>query len=203
MTVPNANHVSASDPSTRLRSARRAPATRAPATVLHDAQPAPAGDFGELSRAVEGAAILRLWRGWRGLTGRERWLALEAWLALPLVAVALRAAGFKQVYRWLGGSSPPAPSPVAQERGVKSAARAANVVDRVARRHPCRPTCLTRSLALWWLLGRRRIVAELRVGVRKEGGSLQAHAWVEVGGHVLGEAGDLGDRFAALERARQ
>ena len=148
----------------------------------------------------------RAWRTWRGLTGREHWLALEAWLALPLIALALRVAGFKRVHgtlaRWNVDTLARWNVRTCERANVEalSALRVANVVDRVARRHPCRPTCLTRSLALWWLLGRRRIAAELRVGVRKEGGSLQAHAWVESCGQVLGEAGDVGDRFAALGR---
>jgi len=141
----------------------------------------------------------RAWRGWWALTGPERWLALEAWLALSLVAVALRAAGFKRVHRWRGDSSLPDSAPVTRENELGFAARAASVVDRVARHHPCRPTCLTRALALRWLLARRRIPATLRVGVRKEDARLQAHAWVECCGQVLGEAEDIGDRFAAFD----
>ncbi len=52
---------------------------------------------------------------------------------------------------------------------------------------PYRATCLRQSLALWLLLRRRGIPAELRIGVRKEGGDLQAHAWVEHQGATLAQ----------------
>jgi len=48
-------------------------------------------------------------------------------------------------------------------------------------------TCLERSLALWWLLARRGVASQLRIGVRKTGEKFEAHAWVEHGGAAIGE----------------
>lgn len=48
-------------------------------------------------------------------------------------------------------------------------------------------TCLERSLALWWLLGRRGILCELRIGARKLEGKFEAHAWLECDGVALNE----------------
>jgi hypothetical protein len=64
-----------------------------------------------------------------------------------------------------------------------------------------RATCLPRSLALWWLLRRRGIAADLRIGVRKEGGRFEAHAWTEWRGTVLNDGDDVGERFAVFQRA--
>lgn len=61
------------------------------------------------------------------------------------------------------------------------------------------PTCLHRSLTLWWLLGRQGIASELRIGVRKEQGRFEAHAWVEYQGMALNDGLDVGSRFAAFQ----
>ena len=59
---------------------------------------------------------------------------------------------------------------------------------RAAGRHSVgHPSCLEESLALWWLLGRQSISSELRVGIRKDGEKLEAHAWVERQGAALNE----------------
>lgn len=47
--------------------------------------------------------------------------------------------------------------------------------------------CLPQSLALQALLRRQGLSAELRIGVRRADGKLQAHAWVEHAGSPLGE----------------
>ena len=65
-----------------------------------------------------------------------------------------------------------------------------------ARRTPLRVTCLPRSLALHWMLRRRGIESTLRIGVRKRGDHLEAHAWVEQGGQPLLDDADVGLQFA-------
>ena len=50
-----------------------------------------------------------------------------------------------------------------------------------------RPSCLEESLVLWWLLGRRGIASQLRIGIRKEDAKFEAHAWVELEGAALNE----------------
>jgi hypothetical protein len=64
----------------------------------------------------------------------------------------------------------------------------AEAVDIVARRGLTRPQCLVRSLALCRLLERSGEPGSvLRVGVRRTDTGFAAHAWVEVGGEVLGD----------------
>lgn len=62
--------------------------------------------------------------------------------------------------------------------------------------HPMR--CLQRALVLQWLLGRRSIRAELRIGARTEAGRLYAHAWLEHDGQPVGEPQGIANRFAPL-----
>jgi hypothetical protein len=67
-----------------------------------------------------------------------------------------------------------------------------------ARHSPVSSTCLERSLSLWWLLARQGIVAQLRIGVRKEGEKFAAHAWVEHEGTAVGEPEDTHVHYAAF-----
>ena len=60
-------------------------------------------------------------------------------------------------------------------------------------------TCLSQSLTLYWMLNRRGIPAQIRIGVKKSLDRIHAHAWVDVLGETIGEAEDLPDRFTVLE----
>jgi hypothetical protein len=56
-------------------------------------------------------------------------------------------------------------------------------------------TCLVRSLAVWALLRKRGIVTELRIGVRKREGAIEAHAWVEREGIPLNEQAGIVSQY--------
>lgn len=59
--------------------------------------------------------------------------------------------------------------------------------------------CLTRSMVSQLILARRGVATTLRIGVRKVGGDLDAHAWLELDGRPLFENPDhLGD-FAPFD----
>ena len=63
--------------------------------------------------------------------------------------------------------------------------------------------CLRRSIALRSMLRRRGYAARIRFGVRHDGPPpLDAHAWVDVGGHPAETCPDVRSRYVALERAR-
>ena len=58
-------------------------------------------------------------------------------------------------------------------------ARLGYLVGRVSRFVPG-ATCLTQALAMRWMLLRRRIACQLRIGVAKDAdGAFKAHAWLE------------------------
>ena len=59
--------------------------------------------------------------------------------------------------------------------------------------------CLAIAMAAHWLLGRRGVPTDLRIGVARGGvGNLEAHAWVEQNGRVLiGQSPSL-DRYERL-----
>lgn len=88
----------------------------------------------------------------------------------------------------------------AERPQLERAVRAASVaLERAVRRAPLRPSCLVRSLALADLLERRGVPGGLiRIGVRRHRGTLDAHAWVELDGRVVGDDPRRVRRFTPL-----
>jgi hypothetical protein len=130
-----------------------------------------------------------------GLPPRERLVLARALLLLPLAAAGVRTLGLKRTQAWL--------VPRLQSRSSRHGvdpARIARMVQIAARRGPVRAKCLPASLALQALLARAGVASELRVGVRKRGARLEAHAWVEHEGVALMEPEGVHARFSAFAR---
>jgi hypothetical protein len=84
-----------------------------------------------------------------------------------------------------GGAGAAAPSAAELEE----AARVGSAVSRAGARLPWHPTCLRQALATQRMLRRRRIAAQLHLGVTSPR-EPSAHAWVTVGGRpVVGGSG--------------
>jgi hypothetical protein len=62
-------------------------------------------------------------------------------------------------------------------------------------------TCLPQSLSLWWLLRRRGLEPDFRLGVRHSKDEFQAHAWVEYEGQNLEIAALCDVPFTPFEKA--
>jgi hypothetical protein len=122
-------------------------------------------------------------------------LLLQAWLLLVAVDLGLRGVGFKRVQAFAAGTA-------GETRdGAEAAAvirRVGRLVDAAARHHVYAMTCLRRALVLQRLLGARGVETELRLGVERERDALRAHAWLERGGRVIGEAASVGAEYAVL-----
>jgi hypothetical protein len=73
--------------------------------------------------------------------------------------------------------------------------RTSELINLAARHGIFQATCLTRSLLLEWMLRRRGVAAEMRIGVRLNGGRLDAHAWVEHAGIPVNDRPDVAERF--------
>lgn len=92
--------------------------------------------------------------------------------------------------RWtaqlFGGVSAPADGPAVGLRDVARARAVARRIERTARRLPWTSTCLVQAIACALLLRRRRIGgARIRLGLRKSGERLEAHAWLLLGSEIL------------------
>lgn len=130
----------------------------------------------------------------KDLTTHERSVVLLSAVALPLAAAGLRLVGLKRLRGLLlrAVAPPRAAADLAMARHLAELVQAAG-----ARTWP-RPNCLSRSLLLEWLLRRRGLRAELRIGVRRAAGALQAHAWVECEGVPVNDEPDIAKYFAPL-----
>jgi hypothetical protein len=134
-------------------------------------------------------------KAWQ-LSGAERWLLVQAFLALPLVSLGLRWFGLCWFQAMLQQFLPK--TSCEDERGadLDQARATARLVRAAARYVFFRPTCLPQSIVLWWLLRRQGLGGDLRIGVKPEPSYLEAHAWVEFQGQPLNDSADVAWRFA-------
>ncbi len=141
--------------------------------------------------------MFRKLRTWRALPPAERDVLGRALWLLPAVRASLWLLGLRRTRAWLG-RSPGRAAPEAGTADERAAAitRLAGIAARYQRGYD---TCLVRSLVVWALLQREGLAAEVRVGARRRGGRLEAHAWVERGGQALTDPGDGGGGFTAFE----
>ncbi|HYL45401.1 MAG TPA: lasso peptide biosynthesis B2 protein [Candidatus Limnocylindrales bacterium] len=132
---------------------------------------------------------MNAWRKFNRLSGGERSVALEAAGALLATWLGLRLLGFRHWKNFLARLLPAKiASPGRAHSDIAVSARRISQLEMAAALNiPLRTNCLEQSLVLWWLLERRGIAAELRIGARKDAGHLEAHAWVELDGQVLNE----------------
>lgn len=132
------------------------------------------------------------------LSSRERRDFFLGLLLLSAVAVGLRVFKFRSVQRtlekWYGdGALTDDRDEATVFAEVRSASR---MVDAASRRGIVHGNCLSRSMALWWLLRRRGAPANLRIGARKIGNQFEAHAWVEMAGRAINDSDDVQTRYA-------
>jgi hypothetical protein len=138
-------------------------------------------------RAADAPSLLRRISAF---TWSERVLIVKAALLIAGLRLALRACGVRRVQDGLAASVPSSMSD-ATDTDRERATAMSRLVD-VAARHTVRNTCLHRSLALWWLLGRCGVRSQIRIGTRRQQRRFEAHAWVEIGGVVINDRGEPG-----------
>ncbi|NQT17918.1 MAG: lasso peptide biosynthesis B2 protein [Planctomycetes bacterium] len=138
-------------------------------------------------------------RFWR-LSWRERWLALQAALLLPVVTIELKTLGIRRYRRVLKSGVSAKESerqPVDADR-LSRARLAARIVRRCGSYLFRGGGCLQESITVWRLLRRQGIHSDLRIGVRRSEGRFEAHAWVEHAGVVISDTQDVSTRFVPL-----
>ena len=138
------------------------------------------------------------------LSGNERRLLTQALVLLPLTFWGVYALGVSRWHRFLaqlaslGTTSNRSTLAVSDAAAIEQARVIARTVKIAAEKGAYQARCLQQTLVLWCLLRRNDIESEIRFGARKEGGELQAHAWVEVGGVALNEESDVCLHFSPL-----
>lgn len=124
-------------------------------------------------------------------------MLFQAFWVMPMLAAALNLFGFKRVQAALKRWSR-ADAVAFEQTRMRDVRQAAILVNAVADRGLYKANCLKRSLALWWLLRRRGIETELRIGVRRGDEGFLAHAWIEYGGHVVNDRRSYVSQFATF-----
>ena len=145
-----------------------------------------------------------MWERFRRFSPLERparSLFLRAIVLLPLVALSLRWRGFRAtqatLQRFLSNDNQQTDAALVR-KVVPVTARMVNAADRHGLVHP---SCLAKSLTLWWLLGRQGISSCLRIGIRKKEEKFEAQAWVERDGTALNEPDEHHHHYAAFDAA--
>ncbi len=116
------------------------------------------------------------WSKLRSLSLAEVWFLVEATAAVVAFDLALRLFSSKTclaVFESKGGSH--------QKQEGADLQRMVWLVELADRYAPGRSSCLRQSAALAWLLRRRGITTNLRIGVAREEGNILAHSWLESG----------------------
>lgn len=125
------------------------------------------------------------------LAHAERQTLIASATGLPLVWLGLRLLGLARMQALLQAHH----DQMGQPLPLQDMQALAGLVN-IAARHTVGPvTCLTRSLLLVWLLRRRGVRGQLRIGVRRIESGLAAHAWVEVDDMPVNDQADIGARF--------
>jgi len=127
------------------------------------------------------------WRRFCHLSSGERSIFLEAAGGIAATWFGLRLLNFRQCKSILTRLLPTkiyAANDIRREVAL-SAEQISRLTMAAAQNLPLRTNCLEESLVLWWLLQRRGIAAELRIGARMESNRFEAHAWVELDGRPL------------------
>lgn len=132
------------------------------------------------------------WKTFWNLNLEDRRAVLAAASVIAASRVALGTAGYRRWSSLLSRLSADDVRSSAYEDISPSddsvPSRLARLTGAAARNLPFKPTCLERSIGLWWLLRRRGYGAQIRIGGRKTGEQFEAHAWVEYAGVVLSDS---------------
>ena len=131
---------------------------------------------------------------WRRLSRDQRLLTLEAAAAVAIATLLLPLISVKRLLR---AAAPHLGKPSNRVRAEEWVV----AMDRAARYVPG-ATCLTKSLALCWVLRRCGFDVLVRIGARREPG-FAAHAWIERDGQPLTPAQVDGHDFTVVLGSEQ
>lgn len=129
----------------------------------------------------------RAWARWRALSYDEKKCLLWMLILLPMISAMLRVFGFHRSHGWLQRASQPKLFIDADTTTLQLAERLARLADIAGQRGLVKATCLRQAMLLQWLLRRRQLDANLKIGTRLRDGEFDAHAWVELQGIALGQ----------------
>ena len=131
------------------------------------------------------------------MSWRDRGLLVETLAIISTLPLVLRVVRVQRLTGTLGRTFDG--RRLAESKADEPRARQiARIVAMASRHTPTANTCLHRSLALWWVLGRRGLDSQLKMGARLSDGRLDAHAWVEHSGVVINDDPEVTGAYTPL-----
>ena len=142
-----------------------------------------------------------LMRRFLDLPPHDRRIFLRAWRLLLKYRLWLAISSRERIARYVARAmASPADPAAADDRAGHWLALA----NRAARHHVIRSNCLVRGLAGRELLSGLGVGSRLKIGVaRGDRAGLNAHAWLESGGRVVGDSPDIASRFVVFDDPRR
>lgn len=125
---------------------------------------------------------------WLKLAPADRRALLHLMYLAAVVWFGLRTIGFVRMRTWAEMASDSQRTSATSDADLQLAQRCAALTRVVANRGMYRANCLHQALALCRLLRERELPAQLNIGAKPSTAGLDAHAWVELDGQVLGDA---------------
>ncbi|AFY99914.1 lasso peptide biosynthesis B2 protein [Calothrix sp. PCC 6303] len=135
------------------------------------------------------------------LSRQEHLLFFRSLFLLPIVAFSLQLWGMQSTQKFLAQISQKTILSSTVATSLLLAKTTSTMVNLAARYSPLWGNCLKKSLVLWYLLRCQGIMSELRIGVRRENGEFQAHAWIEHAGVVLNDTPYVYQQFTTFAQA--
>jgi hypothetical protein len=140
------------------------------------------------------------WQRYRRLVPEDRQILIRAMVLLPCTEAGLRLFGFRRwqllMAKWHRGVGNSAST---TSDKLPRARRTADIVFAASRQGFIKGNCLSQSLVLWHLLRGAGASPDLRIGVRRSAGHIEAHAWVEFQGVILNDSEDVYQRYSLFE----
>lgn len=120
------------------------------------------------------------------LSGRERFLLVEAFIYLGLARAALLIIPFKHIAPHLGQQVRDDHIRILDEPSSTVARQVGWAVDVMSYHTPWESACLAQAIAGKFMLKRRGLTSLLYLGMKKDDtGTLTAHAWLQNGDAIL------------------
>lgn len=127
-------------------------------------------------------------------------ILLASMFLLPATALSLRMKGYTWTRNYLENHGKRRPnSALTRERQLAEAQRITRLVSIAANHGIYRTNCLKRALVARWLLQRRDIGTDLKIGINNDLSLFSAHAWLEFDGHILIDSDKTKERFTAFD----
>ena len=121
----------------------------------------------------------------------------EAWLTLSWIDFVISFLPYRWWKSWLLNQ------PEAETNQITPLGHLVWSVNAAANHHPAKPTCLRRSLTLKHMLKRRKTPVSLRIGIRKTGTQVDAHAWIEHAGSVVNDSPNITTQYSQFPTLKE